>query len=132
MKRLLFVILSVVTAVMAIACDAEYVEHAHHTGKVLLIVAAAVGVLSWALGLWNRLGDKARYLLRSFGPMIAINVAVLAMVYLSEADTDINESLFSNITLILLLLLPIVDIIWIILTFIFLRKKSHRRINKME
>ena len=123
MKRLLFVILSVVTAVMAIACDSEYVEHAHHTGKVLLIVAAAIAVLSWALGSWNRLGTKTRYLLRSFGPMIAINVAVLSMVYLSEADTDINETLFSNITLILLLLLPIIDIIWIILTFIFFRKK---------
>ena len=132
MKRLLFVILSVVTAVIAIACDAEYVEHAHHTGKVLLIVAAAIAVLSWALGSWNRLGTKTRYLLRSFGPMIAINVAVLAMVYLSEVDTDINETLFSNITLILLLLLPIIDIIWIILTFIFFRKKSPQRISKME
>ena len=132
MKRLLLVIFSVVTAVLAIACDSEYVEQAHHTGKVLLIVAAAVAVLSWALGLCNRLGSKTRYLLRSFGPMIAINVAVLAMVYLSEMDTDINETLFSNITLILLLLLPIIDIIWIILTFVFLRKKAHRRIDEME
>ena len=123
MKRLVFVILSVVAAVMAIACDAEYVEHAHHTGTILLIVAAAIAVLSWAIGLWKRLGDKARSLLRSFGSMIAINIAVAAMVYLSEVDTDINETLFSDITLILLLLLPIIDIIWIILTFVFLRKK---------
>lgn len=124
MKRFLFVISSVITAVMAKACDAEYVEHAHHTGKVLLMVAAAIAILSWLIGLWKRLGAKARCLLRSFGPMIAINVAVVAMVYLSEVDTDINETLFFDISFFLLLSLPIIDIIWIILTFVFCRKKA--------
>lgn len=109
---------------MAMACDSEYVNQAHHTGKVLLTVAAAIALSSWAIGLWKRLGDKAHYLLRSFDPMIAINVAVVAMVYLSEVDTDINDTLFSHITFILLLLLPVIDILWIILTFVFLRKKS--------
>ena len=124
MKRFLFVISSVVTADMAMACDAEYVEHAHHTGKVLLIVAAAIAILSWVIGLWKRLGAKARRLSRSFGLMIAINVAVVAMVYLSEVDTDINETLFFVISFFLLLSLPIIDIIWIILTFVFCRKKA--------
>jgi hypothetical protein len=124
MKRLLFVISSVATAIMAIACDAEYVEQAHHRGKVLLIVAAAIAFLSWAIGMWNRLGDKVRYLLRSFGFMIAINVVVVAMVYLSEMATDINETTFAEFSFFLMMLLPFIDIIWIILTFVFWRKRA--------
>ena len=123
MKRLVFVILSVVAAVMAIACDSEYTEQAHHAGRLQVIVAAAIAVLSWAIGLWKRLGPKTRYLLRSFGLMVALNITVVGMVNLSELDTDYNDTLFSNISLFFFLLLPIIDIIWIILTFVFLRKK---------
>lgn len=123
MKRLLFVISSVVTAVMATACDAEYVEQAHHAGKVQIIVAAVIALSSWAIGLWNRLGNKARYLLRSFGLMIAFNIAVIGMGNLSELATDYNDTLCAQISVFLFLLLPIIDIIWIILTFVFCRKK---------
>ena len=106
------------------ACDAEYVEQAHRTGKILLIVAAAIAILSWAYGLWGQFEAKTRYLIRSLGPMVAINLAVVGMFNLSEVDTDYNDTLFSNISFLLLLLLPIIDIIWIILTYVFWHKKD--------
>lgn len=124
MKRLLFVISSVVTAVMAIACDAEYVEQAHHAGMVQVIVAAAIAVVSWIIGLWNRLGAKARCLLRSIGLLIAFNIAVIGIGNLSELATDYNDTLFAQISIFLLLLLPIIDITWIILTFVLWSKKG--------
>lgn len=130
MKRLLFVLSIVVMPIMAMACDAEFVEQAHRTGKVLLIVAAAIAILSWTFGFWNRFEAKTRYLLRSLGTMIAINVAVVAMVNLSEVDTDYNDTLFFNISFFLMLLLPIIDIIWIILTRMIWRKKDSSEISK--
>ena len=124
MKRLLFVISSILTIATSIACDAEYVEQAHHAGKVQVIVAAAIAVVSWIIGLWNRLGAKARCLLRSFGLVIAFNIAVIGIGNLSELATDYNDTLFAQISIILLLLLPIIDITWIILTFVLWSKKG--------
>lgn len=129
MKRLLIVLSSVASTVMAMACDSEYVEQSHRQGKVLIIVAAAIALASWAIGLWNRLGAKARCLSRSLGLMVAFNLAVIGIVNLLEEATDYNDSPLFEFFFFLMVLLPIIDIIWIILTLIFWRKKAHRRIT---
>ncbi len=130
MKRLIFVLLSVVSTIMAIACDTEYVEQAHRQGKILITVAAAVAFLSWIIGLWNRLERKTRFLSSSFGLMIALNLVVIGVGNLLEMATDYNDSPMFQFFFFLMLLLPIIDIIWIILTFVFCRKKAHQRISK--
>ena len=124
MKQLLVVISSVASTVMAMACDSEYVEQAHRQGRVRIIVAAAIALALWAIGLWNRLGNKARYLSRSFGFMIAFNLVVIGVGDLLETATDYNGSPLFQFFFFLMLLLPIIDIIWIILTFVFWRKKD--------
>lgn len=131
MKRLFFVISSIVTTMGAIACDSEYTEQAHHTGRIFLIVAVSIALLSWVIGLWNRLGAKARCLLRSFGLMVAFNFAVLGITGLCERATDYDDSLISQFLFLLILLLPIIDIIWAILTFRFWRKKIHQGIHNI-
>ena len=129
MKRLIFVLLSFVSTIMAIACDAEYVEQAHRQGKAFIIVAAVIAFLSWIIGLWNRLGSKTRFLSRSFGLMIAFNLVVIGVGNLLEEATDYNDSPMFQFFFFLMLLLPIIDIIWIILTFVW-NKKAHQRISK--
>lgn len=130
MKRLFFVLLSVVSTIKAIACDAEYVEQAHRQGKAFIIAAVAIALLSWVIGLWNRLGRKARFLSRSFGLMIAFNLVVAGVVNLLEQATDYNDSPMFQFFFFLMFLLPIIDIIWIIPTFLFWRKKAHQSISK--
>ena len=130
MKRLLLVLLSAVSTIMAIACDAEYVEQAHRQGKALIIVAVAIALLSWIIGLCDRLGRKTRSLTKSFGLMIAFNLVVIGVGNLLEEATDYNDSPMFQFFFFLMLLLPIIDIIWIILTFVFCRKKAHQRISK--
>ena len=108
---------------MAIACDAEYVEQVHRQGKAFIIVAVAIALLSWVIGLWDRLGRKTRFLSRSFGLMIAFNLVVAGVGSLLEKATDYNDSPMFQFFFFLFLLLPIIDIVWIIMTFVFWRKK---------
>ena len=126
MKRLIFVLLSFVSTIMAIACDAEYVEQAHRQGKAFIIVAAVIAFLSWIIGLWNRLGSKTRFLSRSFGLMIAFNLVVIGVGNLLEEATDYNDSPMFQFFFFLMLLLPVIDIIWIILTFVWNKKSSSK------
>ncbi len=111
---------------MAIACDAEYVEQAHRQGKAFIIVAAVIAFLSWIIGLWNRLGSKTRFLSRSFGLMIAFNLVVIGVGNLLEEATDYNDSPMFQFFFFLMLLLPVIDIIWIILTFVWNKKSSSK------
>ena len=58
MKRLIFVLLSVVSTIMAIACDTEYVEQAHRQGKILITVAAAVAFFVMDNWIVEPIGEK--------------------------------------------------------------------------
>ena len=98
-------------AVKAAACpDDGSIERDHHTGRVLIIAALVIALASLATSAWKRLGKTVRYLVLSFGVLIAFNLAVVGMLYLSQEATDINESTLLDVAIYGIVLLPVIDI----------------------